>query len=57
MAINKTRNTFAKRQRETDKRRKAEDKLKRRADRKAASTHQGVAVHPTDANQPLLATY
>jgi hypothetical protein len=51
MPRNKNQNTFAKRQRENDKRRKAEDKLKRRAERKATSNDSGDLTNAGDANR------
>jgi len=53
IARNKNQNTFAKRQREQDKRRKAEDKLKRRTDRKTVAgsldSSQQAASRPGDS--------
>jgi hypothetical protein len=50
---NKNQNTFAKRQREQEKRRKAEDKLKRRAERKDSPPEPpGFSQIPGDSEPP-----
>lgn len=55
IARNKNQNTFAKRQREQDKRRKAEDKLKRRLDRRVTETSPLPARGVPAAGNPFTA--
>jgi hypothetical protein len=54
IARNKNQNTFAKRQREQDKRRKSEDKMKRRSERKAEAANPQTEGHASGELPPSV---